>query len=436
MKQIMFLVLFNLFAQVFGQSFTSWVTGDTADQVAVPHGGIVLAGGGGDNDDAMSWFLQQAAGGDVLILRASGSDGYNNYLYSQLGVTVNSVETIRFNQATAAQDPYVIRRIREAEALFLAGGDQYDYYQYWKDNDVEDAINYLLRSKHAVVGGTSAGMAVLGEAYYTPVSYGVDSAEALGNPYHPYMTVLGQGDFIDAPFLGRTITDTHFDQRDRAGRTVAFLARLETDFGMDAQAIACNEYTAVAVDTNGIAHVYGDPQYNDFAYFVQSNCDQPGSLPDSCLAGQPLHWDQNGEALKVYRILGNANGSNTFSLVDWRTGQGGDWLHWSVDQGQLVRAVGNDTFCVTVGREPISSISSKVGPNPFSNVLFVELLPFQGELARLELLDVMGKSLWQEVLEANGRHRLDLPGIPNGVYWFRASTEKGKTWSQKLVRQN
>jgi hypothetical protein len=42
----------------------------------------------------MKWFLQRANGGDILVLRTTGSNGYNSYLYSGLGVTVNSVETI------------------------------------------------------------------------------------------------------------------------------------------------------------------------------------------------------------------------------------------------------------------------------------------------------------------------------------------------------
>lgn len=36
-------------------------------------------------DEAMKWFLNLANGGNVLVLRASGSDGYNNYFYSELG---------------------------------------------------------------------------------------------------------------------------------------------------------------------------------------------------------------------------------------------------------------------------------------------------------------------------------------------------------------
>ncbi len=81
------------------QGYTSFFTGDTTDVVTDHQFGIVLAGGGLDNDKAMQWMLMRAQGGDVVVLRATQSDGYNDYFFSELGVTVNSVETILFNSA-------------------------------------------------------------------------------------------------------------------------------------------------------------------------------------------------------------------------------------------------------------------------------------------------------------------------------------------------
>ena len=51
-------------------------------------------GGASENDEAMKWLLQKANGGDVVVLRSSGGNGYNNYLYSELGISDNSVETL------------------------------------------------------------------------------------------------------------------------------------------------------------------------------------------------------------------------------------------------------------------------------------------------------------------------------------------------------
>ena len=54
----------------------------------------------------------------------------------------------------------MIETIRNAEALFIAGGDQSEFVQFWKNTPVEDAINHVA-AKPAPVGGTSAGMAII-----------------------------------------------------------------------------------------------------------------------------------------------------------------------------------------------------------------------------------------------------------------------------------
>ena len=82
-------------------------------------------GGATEDDNAMKWFLQRANGGDVLVLRATGSNGYNSYLYSDLGITVNSVETIVCTSALASTAPYVLQKINQAEAIWFAGGDHH-----------------------------------------------------------------------------------------------------------------------------------------------------------------------------------------------------------------------------------------------------------------------------------------------------------------------
>ena len=66
--------------------------------------------------------------------------------------------------------------------------------------------------------------------------------------------------------LANTFTDTHFDNPDRRGRLFTFMARARADWGLDATAIACDEYTAVCIDDDGLARVFGEaPQYEDNA---------------------------------------------------------------------------------------------------------------------------------------------------------------------------
>jgi len=350
MKKLLLVLTALLSLSINAQSYTSYFTGDVADICTNPDYGICLMGGSTEDDRAMIWFLEKANGGDILVIRASGSAGYNNYFYSELGVEVNSVETIVFNNSSAANDPYVLEQIANAEAIWMAGGDQSDYINYWKDTEVETLLNQHINVKQAVIGGTSAGMAVLGSSYFSADNGTVYSSEALEDPYNIYMT-LGHNDFLEVPLLENTITDTHFSERDREGRLLTFMARMHNELGERSFGIACDEYTAVCIDSTGIGAVYGEwPEYDDFAFFVQMNCEE-GNVPEMMQAGLPFVWAFNGQATKVYKVGGTTTGGNYLDLNDWQTGNGGEWLHWSAVNGVFVSEVGSPANCDDIGIE-------------------------------------------------------------------------------------
>lgn len=330
-KRIPFFFYLLLLHQLsYSQSYTSYFTGDAADVSTITQPVTVLMGGATENDNAMRWFLQHSGGGDIIVLRTSGSDGYNDYLYSGLGVAVNSVETILCNSAAASYDPYVLQQVKNAEAIWFAGGDQWKYVSYWNNTPLDTLINYLINVKHVPVGGTSAGMAIQGNIVFTAQNGSVTSSAALSNPYNSSVTLL-KDDFIFNRWLNNVVTDTHFDNPDRRGRLAAFCARVYKDYHVPAYAIACEEYTAVCIDTNGTATIYGNyPGRDDYAYFVQTNCALP-AVPETCVPGQPLTWLRNNQALKVYKVAGTQTGINSFQLTNWKTGTGGSWQDWYVN---------------------------------------------------------------------------------------------------------
>ncbi len=420
-----------IIARVHGQSYTKWVVGDTADATPAHYqGGLVLAGGGPDNDDAMRWMLQRADGGDVVVLRASGTNGYNNYFFSQLGVAVNSVETIRSNSAEAAYDPYIIHQIRNAELVFIAGGDQHKYYQYWKDTPVEETLQYLLLEKKITIGGTSAGMAILGEAYYAPPGSSLTSPQALANPFHPNFEVLGWADFLKAPFMSRTITDTHYDQRERAGRHFAFLARLVQAHTERFYGIACNEYTAVCVDTNGRAFIFGDyPNYNDYAYFLKINCQTPAA-PEVIQPNTPLTWNRQQAAVIAYAVPGTRAGTHFFDLKTWDGGSGGTWQHWYAEQGVFVQKPAPNGACgpTSANEEPLATapLHLSVHPNPAREVLLIEAKLSEGGPVELLLFDALGRLQWQYQGHTHN-HALRVSAWPSGYYVLVAHTPLGST---------
>lgn len=293
------------------------LVGDTSDVQGTTQAGTVLMGGSTDVDEAMRWMLTRAGGGDVVIIRASGSTGYNDYLFA-LGAKVNSVETLLINSRDLANNPEIARRVRNAEMVFIAGGDQANYVNFWRNTRLHEALNYLATVKKVPIGGTSAGCAILGRLYFSALQGTIRSEEALANPYDARIT-LGRNDFLTMPFLANTITDTHYDNPDRVGRHLTFLARIvkDTTLGAPMQGIGVEERTAVAINADGKATVFGSGR----AFFLWQNDAQ--TKPEECVAGKPLTWDGKHQAVRSYIITGSAQGNGTFDLTNWSATQTG-----------------------------------------------------------------------------------------------------------------
>ncbi len=294
-------------------SYEYAVTGSTTDVVRPTSAGYLLMGGGTDVDEAMRWLIARSGSGDILVLRATGTSVYNPYI-AGLG-TVNSAATLILKTREASADPFVLDKIQHAEAIFLAGGDQSDYVRMWKDTPLEDAIR-AATARGVPVGGTSAGLAVLGQFVYAALNASAVSATVLANPYDSSVT-LDRG-FLDLPGLEGLITDSHFVTRDRLGRLVTFLARLLQDgWTTDARGIGIDERTAVLVDAAGRATIAG----SGAAYFLRA-----GGRPASCEPATPLRLD--GAA--VFRAAAPA----TFDVRSW-TGSGGTGYRVSAAAGSL-----------------------------------------------------------------------------------------------------
>ena len=297
------------------------VTGDPNDVTVPTEFGINLVGGSTDVDEALQWMISKAKGGDVVIIRASGSTGYNDYIFG-LG-NVNSVETLLINSREKAMQETVAKRIREAEMLFIAGGDQANYVKFWKGTPVSEAIQYLISEKKVPIGGTSAGCAVLTDIIFDAMHDTAIAAKVLNNPYDS--TVSLSKSFMRTPFLENTIADQHYSQRERHGRHVTFLARMMKDFGVKKPlGIGVDEKTAVCVDKDGNAKVFGTNK----AYFITVS-----GPPETCAINTPLTWDQKDGALNVYIFQASPTGTPAFNLKSWP--KGAPTENWYVEAGVL-----------------------------------------------------------------------------------------------------
>jgi cyanophycinase len=308
-----------------GRPASIGIVGDTSNVNTAVKAGIAMVGGGKDVDAAFRWMINRSGGGDVVVIRASGTDAYNPYIY-ELG-KVNSVETLLINSRELANNDTVANIIRNAEMLFIAGGDQSNYMKFWKGTKTLDAINYLLNTKHAPVGGTSAGCAILSGFYYSGEDGSITANEALTDPFNKLVKVY-KNDFLHAPFLNTVITDQHYLTRKRQGRHVTFLARISKDWNIFTKGIAADERTAVCMDEFGQATIIGTSK----AYFLTTNAKK---APELCAPGKPLNWNQQHQAIRVYEIQGSVAGNGNFDIAgfDAKKAAGGKWLWWWVEDG-------------------------------------------------------------------------------------------------------
>ncbi len=197
------------------------------DNITVhPRAGYALMGGGTDLDEAFRWLCDRADGGDFLILRAHGDDDYNPYVQGLCHL--NSVATLILTDRASSTNQFVIDTITNASAIFIAGGDQARYINFWAGTPVEAALRQAVKNG-VPIGGTSAGLAVLGQYIYSaqndkPDDKDLSSDEALADPF--YRQVAIARDLFGIPILRGIITDTHFDTRHREGRLLAFMARI------------------------------------------------------------------------------------------------------------------------------------------------------------------------------------------------------------------
>src|ERR1700683_3218430 len=234
---------------------------------------------------------------------------------------MNSVATLIIPNRKAAQEPRVAQIIGKATVIFIAGGDQARYINFWKGTPVQDALNaHVIADKP--IGGTSAGLAALGQFVYAcledkPNDADLTSREVLADPYNKRVTLVR--DFLKVPGLDNVLTDSHFATRDRMGRSLGFLARIVEDgWSKTPRQIAIDEKSALLVESNGRAKVVGTGLG---VYFLQVT-----DAPEICKPGQPLILRN----IAAYRAPTGAS----FDVRAW-SGDGGEAYSISVEAGKI-----------------------------------------------------------------------------------------------------
>ena len=262
MKTLTWLLTLTLLALPARAELKRWWTGNPEDMRPRLHGPLlILAGGGGDTKAALRETIDRLRGCsgcdtkiDVVVIRASGDDDYNPWFMEMPGV--DSVLTMVITDRESSMRPDVAAAAADAELIYFGGGDQCNYIRWVKGTALAEGVKRAYR-RGAAVGGSSAGLAIQGEIVYDACpDQSAQSAEVLIDPYSVDVS-LSRG-FFDWPPLRDVITDTHFQQRDRMGRLLVYLARtLEEKKEKRVLGLGVSEGTILLVDRHARGSVLG-----------------------------------------------------------------------------------------------------------------------------------------------------------------------------------
>ena len=268
-------------------NFDYFVAGDPrAPRARSTHFLLALMGGGGRLDSAFEALAAAAGHGRIVVLRAVADDqfdptdgDYGEAFRDRWGPVV-SAETLVFHRRAAAYDPRVLAVLRGADGIFLAGGDQANYIRYWKGTPVADALNAHVRAKRPI-GGSSAGLAILGHYSYTALDGGsLESKVAFADPLGPAVTL--ESDFLHLRWLEHVMTDTHFSQRCRLGRLITSLERIRAVWRERAVfGIGVDERTVLLVGADGTGRIAAGSAGSVWVV-------HPAPSPPPLMPGEPL----------------------------------------------------------------------------------------------------------------------------------------------------
>ncbi|NOU27805.1 MAG: hypothetical protein HOO96_07875 [Polyangiaceae bacterium] len=274
--------------------------GDLTDDALPPSGPGIVLDGGFEGTVTRTWIHATVSGGaasrgDVVVLTPQASDAAGSWVQV---ASFHSAQTVALlDGATAADYRAAAAIVAGAEVVWFTGGDQAKYVA-WKGTPLMAAVQRVY-DRGGVVGGSSAGMIILGSSVNDAtktLSENITTKLAVADPYDPVIHFTQ--DILRLGPLGRCITDPHFIGRDRMGRLGMFMARQVKDgFATpDVLGIGVDDGAALAIDKNGIGRRLADGAAPG-VYVVK------GGAPDVAQSGQPLVYG----ALRVVKLAGSSD---------------------------------------------------------------------------------------------------------------------------------
>ena len=211
--------------------------------------------GGGDKTNAIMQKIVDLAGGNnskiIVIPNASSepkeSAEYNVEEFKNLGCT--NVDYILFNRKDADKDS-LVEKLNGATGIFFSGGDQAFLTRDMLGTKLLEKV-YDIYNNGGVIGGTSAGAAVMSEVMITGNELiNKDSSEIFISIQKGNVEVKEGFGFIKTAFI-----DQHFIKRKRLNRTITVVLENPKLLG-----IGIDESTCIVVNPDETFEVIGENQ--------------------------------------------------------------------------------------------------------------------------------------------------------------------------------
>jgi cyanophycinase len=214
-----------------------------------PRGTLLIVGGGSQPEELVKHFIDLAGGPGkariaILPMATSSAVEAGAEKKAQLDSLGADSFVMIFNRSHADDDS-LVKKIRTATGIWFPGGDQSLLTAALGGSAVLRAIHERYNAG-AVVGGTSAGAAVMsdsmitGNQYYPGRSTAVDSSS---------FTRIARGAIEIVPGLGfvhNAIVDQHFIRRQRENRLISVVLERPSLLG-----VGIDEGTALKVTPDG-----------------------------------------------------------------------------------------------------------------------------------------------------------------------------------------
>lgn len=218
-------------------------------------GTLFIVGGGNQSNDMVRQFISLAGGpgkARIAILPMASSDGQSsgNDKKIQLDSMGATSFVVNVNRKQAESDS-VVRLIEGMTGIWFPGGDQALLTAAIEGTATHRAIMERFRAG-AVIGGTSAGAAVMSDSMITGNQYFPDLAAAVDTPAfqrigrHTMEITRGLG------FVHNAIVDQHFLRRQRENRLFSVILERPSLIGA-----GIDEGTALVVSPDGMWSVVG-----------------------------------------------------------------------------------------------------------------------------------------------------------------------------------